>query len=205
MPELSLHIMNTALFYSSRMHLSPANAWKKVLPVLESATRHAGVLTINCHDRSIAPERLWGDFYCRLLDWLEEREPWFSTAAQAVCWFQRRRSATFESVERQEGSIRIKVKVPPDLDLPPMRLRIYEQLVLWPQQGGSSRLGEAYPRVMPALVGSDLRADRGLGNRTSPTGSPSEVPPSQEGNRHKRTQSSPRADACRGEASIWAE
>ena len=109
------------------------------------------------------------------------------------------------NIRRQEGSIRIKVKVPPGLDLPPMRLRIYEQLVLWPQQGGSSRLGEAYPRVMPALVGSDLRADRGLGNRTSPTGSPSEVPPSQEGNRHKRTQSSPRADACRGEASIWAE
>src|SRR6516165_12657470 len=38
---------------------------------------------------------------------------------------------------------------------------------------------------MPALVGSDLRADRGLGSRTSPTGSPSE-PPSHEGNRHKR-------------------
>src|SRR6516165_10262382 len=45
---------------------------------------------------------------------------------------------------------------------------------------------------MPVLVGSDLRADRGLGSRTSPTGSPSEVPPSHEGNRHKRTQRSRR-------------
>lgn len=119
MLELPLHIMDTALFYSSRMNLSPANAWNNVLPVLESATRHPGVLTINWHDRSIAPERLWGDFYCRLLDWLEDRGPWFSTATQAVYWFQRRRSATFESVDRQERSIRIKVKVPPGLDLLP--------------------------------------------------------------------------------------
>src|SRR6516165_2179369 len=59
--------------------------------------------------------------------------------------------------------------------------------------------------LMPALVGSDLRADRGLGSLTSPTGSPSEVPPSHEGNRHKRTQRSPREDGHRGEASIWVE
>ena len=124
--ELPLHIMDTALFYPGRMNLSPAAAWEGILPVLEGVTRYAGVLTINWHDRSIAPERLWGDFYCRVLDWLEDHKPWFSTAAQAVRWFQRRRSATFESVERHEGSIRIRVCVPPDGGLPPLRLRIHE-------------------------------------------------------------------------------
>jgi hypothetical protein len=117
--------MDTALFYPGRLNLSPQEAWEKLTPILASAARYGGVLTINWHDRSIAPERLWGDFYIRLLDWLENRGSWFSTATQAVCWFQRRRKVTFDKVERDGSSLHVKVSVPPDEGLPPMRLRIY--------------------------------------------------------------------------------
>lgn len=125
MLELPLHIMDTALFYPGRMNLTSQEAWQRVLPILESSARFGGVLTINWHDRSIAPERLWGDFYNRLLDWIEDREPWFATASQAVCWFERRRSTTFEVTERLDASTRVRVKVPSGTDLTPMRLRFH--------------------------------------------------------------------------------
>jgi len=65
-------------------------------------------LTINWHDRSIAPERLWGDFYLDLLDELKRRNPWFPTAAQAVAWFQRRRAARFDIVRQDDGSVQTR-------------------------------------------------------------------------------------------------
>ncbi len=125
MLELPLHVMDTALFYPSQLNLSAREAWEKLVPILDNAARNGGVLTINWHDRSIAPERLWGDFYIRLLHWLENRGPWFSTARQAVGWFRRRRAVTFDRVEREGSSIRVKVSVPPDRGLPPMRLRVH--------------------------------------------------------------------------------
>jgi len=39
-----------------------------------SGERQGGVLTVNWHDRSIAPERLWDDFYLDLLDDLKRPE-----------------------------------------------------------------------------------------------------------------------------------
>ena len=61
--ELPLHIMDTALFYPSYMNLSDEQAGAAMLPLIENATRFGGVLTINWHDRSLGPERLWGDAY----------------------------------------------------------------------------------------------------------------------------------------------
>jgi hypothetical protein len=135
MLELPLHIMDTALFYPGRLNLSPFEAWEKVAPILDNAPRYGGVLTINWHDRSIAPERLWGDFYVRLLDWLDDRGPWYSTATQAVRWFRRRRSVTFGKVERERTCTHVKVSVPPDEGLPSMRLRVH-------QLRGPAQLGE---------------------------------------------------------------
>ncbi len=54
-------------------------------------------LTINWHDRSLAPERLWGACYRDLIQELKTRGAWFSTAAQAISWFRKRRSAVFET------------------------------------------------------------------------------------------------------------
>ena len=61
--ELPLHIMDTALFYPSYMNLSDEQARAAILPLTENVTKFGGVLTINWHDRSLGPERLWGDAY----------------------------------------------------------------------------------------------------------------------------------------------
>jgi peptidoglycan/xylan/chitin deacetylase (PgdA/CDA1 family) len=97
--ELPLHVMDTALFYPGRLNLTEKEAWHQVDRILDNASAAGGVLTINWHDRSIAPERLWDDFYVRLLEKLSEKGACFLTASQAVAWFRLRRSIVFEKVE----------------------------------------------------------------------------------------------------------
>jgi hypothetical protein len=93
--ELPLHIMDTALFYPSHLALSESQAKKLLAPMLDNAVRLGGSLTINWHDRSLAPERLWGRAYNELLDVIESTGAWFGTATDAVEWFRWRRSITF--------------------------------------------------------------------------------------------------------------
>src|SRR5439155_12599233 len=96
MLELPMHIMDTALFFPGYMNLSPKDARDVVGGLVKNATRFGGVLTVNWHDRSIAPERLWDESYIELLEDLKTKEPWFSTATDAVSWFKKRRSAVVE-------------------------------------------------------------------------------------------------------------
>ena len=91
--ELPLHAMDTALFYPGYLNLSPREAQKRLAELIDNAIQFGGVLTINWHDRSIAPERLWDGFYIRLLENLKARSAWFPTAARAVSWFRKRRAA----------------------------------------------------------------------------------------------------------------
>jgi hypothetical protein len=120
--ELPLHIMDTALFYPSRLGLSPRQAQAAVQPLIENARRFGGVLTINWHDRSLAPERLWGDGYAELLGRLQQEDAWFATAAQTVAWFRRRRAATFTV----PGAGRVRISLPAGADdLPALRVRVY--------------------------------------------------------------------------------
>ncbi len=123
--ELPMHIMDTALFYPSYLNCSEEEAWDLILPLLENAARHGGVLTINWHDRSLAPERLWGDFYVRLIDELSRNGAWFSTAAQAVTWFRKRREARFERAAWDGSRIDVKVTAETDGSLPGLRLRFH--------------------------------------------------------------------------------
>lgn len=124
--ELPLHVMDTALFYPSRLNLSPKKARIIVGRIVDNAVQFGGCLTINWHDRSIAPERLWGDFYGCLLDDLKTRGAWFSSGDQAVSWFRKRRSAFFETVYCESGALRAKVSVPLRDELPGLRLRIHK-------------------------------------------------------------------------------
>jgi len=64
--------MDTALFFPAYLDLSPNEAHKQVGSIIENALRFGGSVTVNWHDRSIAPERLWGDFYVELVDELKE-------------------------------------------------------------------------------------------------------------------------------------
>jgi hypothetical protein len=124
--ELPLHIMDTALFYSSYMNLSDDEARAAMLPLIENVTRFGGVLTINWHDRSLGPERLWADAYITLVRDLRARTPWFATALQTVSWFRKRRATSFTSVTQDGGSVRVRTAIDPTTtDLPPLTLRVY--------------------------------------------------------------------------------
>ncbi len=59
--ELPLHVMDTALFYPSYLGLSPQEARALLGRMVDNAVHFGGCLTINWHDRSLAPERLWGE------------------------------------------------------------------------------------------------------------------------------------------------
>ena len=123
--ELPLHVMDTALFYPCYLDLSPRQARKQVGGIIDNAVRFGGTVTVNWHDRSIAPERLWDEFYLNLLTGLKRRQAWCSTAAQAVAWFRKRRSASFETVSWEPGVLHAKVSVDGDEKLPGLRLRIH--------------------------------------------------------------------------------
>lgn len=124
--ELPLHIMDTALFYSSYMNLSDKKAATATLALIQNALRLGGVLTINWHDRSLGPERLWGDAYVALLNELRVRTPWFATAAQTVAWFRKRRATTFACLAQENTGIRVQPSTDrANADLPPLAVRVY--------------------------------------------------------------------------------
>ncbi len=123
MLELPMHVMDTALFYPSYLNLSPKQAEKIVGKLIQNAVRFGGTLTVNWHDRSIAPERLWDDFYIQFLESLKKEGAWFPTASQAVAWFKKRRAATFEKIN---GAVKIKLPVHGDENLPGLRLRTFK-------------------------------------------------------------------------------
>ena len=103
--ELPLSIMDSALFYSRRMGLSRGQALDLCRQIVEHARHFGGTLVINWHGRSLAPERLWGRFYCDLLAEIEEGDRvWFATAEETVRWFQRRRSIRFSEERSSSGS-----------------------------------------------------------------------------------------------------
>ncbi len=104
--ELPMHVMDTAMFFPSHMNLSPKEAEERVDRLIENAVRFGGVLTINWHDRSIAPERCWDQFYIELVEKLRKRGAWMVTAAQAVAWFRERRETDFEHRARSRPEIR---------------------------------------------------------------------------------------------------
>ncbi|MDD5205205.1 MAG: hypothetical protein PHS17_07275 [Desulfobacterales bacterium] len=93
--ELPLIIQDTALFYKGRMGLDEDEALELCRAAIDKARRFGGVLVVNWHHRSLAPERLWGDFYRKLLGEIGKKRVLFVTAREAVDWFHERRSAVF--------------------------------------------------------------------------------------------------------------
>jgi hypothetical protein len=94
--ELPLTIMDSALFYPGRMGLSRPEARRLCEAIVANARRFGGTVVINWHDRSLAPERQWGQPYQELLnDVATGDRAWFATAAEAVDWFRWRRSVRF--------------------------------------------------------------------------------------------------------------
>jgi hypothetical protein len=123
--ELPLHLMDTALFYPAHLGLSPRQAEMVLSRMVDSAVQFGGCLTINWHDRSIAPERLWDASYRGLIQDLKSRGAWFSTVGQAVSWFRKRRSVVFETDSSRPDAVRGTVEADHDDNLPSLRLRIH--------------------------------------------------------------------------------
>jgi hypothetical protein len=103
--ELPLAIMDTALFFPGRMNLSPREALDRCRLLIAHAREAGGTLVVNWHDRSLAPERLWGRAYDDLLDELEGSHAWFATGREAVEWFRWRRAIAFDA-DRQTVTVR---------------------------------------------------------------------------------------------------
>jgi O-antigen ligase len=107
--ELPLHVQDTALFYSRRLHMSQRSAWKATEALRGTVQRSGGVLTVSWHDRSLAPERLWDHFYLRLLAALRSDGAWFGTAREVVDWFRLRRSVSLGCVDLVSSRLKIEV------------------------------------------------------------------------------------------------
>jgi hypothetical protein len=122
--ELPLHIMDTALFFPAYLDLSAAEAKKRVSSIINNAVLFGGSVTVNWHDRSIAPERCWGDFYADLIEELQRSGAWFATATEAVSWFRKRRSVRFEDLSTESTAFKVKTAVDED-GLPSVCLRVH--------------------------------------------------------------------------------
>jgi hypothetical protein len=127
--ELPLHVMDTALFYPVHLDLAPREANQAVRRIIGNALRYGGTVTVNWHDRSIAPERLWGRVYRNVVEDLRAAGAWFPTAAQAVAWFRKRRAAVFQSVAWDSTAVRVRVSLDEGKQLPGLRLRVHKARV----------------------------------------------------------------------------
>lgn len=123
--ELPLHIMDTALFYPAHLNLSFGEARRRVSEIIDNAVQFGGCVTINWHDRSIAPERCWGEFYAELVEELRSKGAWFATASDAVSWFRKRRAARLKRDESQPGEAQFQIHDDGDEGLPALCLKVY--------------------------------------------------------------------------------
>ena len=158
--ELPLHIQDGAMFYPQRLNLSEQEAAKRCHALIDNANKFGGVLTIIWHDRSHAPERFWGDFYVRLIQEIKSFGPWFTTASQAVGWFQKRRDVRFERLVGDTGVRAISDSAGTEWALP-LNLRVY-----WPSEKSHGRPSS------PPPVFKDLPWDGMNAFEFSPTSNP---------------------------------
>jgi peptidoglycan/xylan/chitin deacetylase (PgdA/CDA1 family) len=125
--ELPLNIQDTALFNPKHMALSKKTAWKLCKEIINNTSKYGGILTILWHDRSLSPERLYEDFYIKLLKYLKSHNVWFATGTDACNWFQSRRNTKFEQVKVSGNRIKIQLKSE-ETKQPPIRLRFYHSV-----------------------------------------------------------------------------
>jgi hypothetical protein len=127
--ELPLNIQDTALFYPDRMNLSQEQAAVRCEDLMENSRRYGGALTLLWHDRSLAPERLWGSFYKALLAKLGDDRAWIGPAGRAVQWFRKRRNVDIQWVKTGGGAVDVRVSGPEPGEaedgLPGMLLRVH--------------------------------------------------------------------------------
>jgi len=108
--ELPLNIQDTAMFYPDRMALGKNGALQRCKEIIQNAQAFGGVLVINWHHRSLAPERLWGGFYETLLKQIKAHKASFTTAKEAVWWFKERRRVNPKEMESNENGVSVRLQ-----------------------------------------------------------------------------------------------
>jgi len=122
------------------LSLTESQAWRLCEGLVKNASTYGGVLTVLWHTRSLAPERLWGHFYVRLLEALKVRRPWFGTAGQVVEWFRKRRALSFRDADVSERHVRVVVEYDGSGDRNPnLMLRVH-----LPQPHAASRSARTF-------------------------------------------------------------
>lgn len=122
--ELPLHAMDVSLFYPAYLGLTSGQAVAALTMLVRNAVRFGGCLTINWHDRSLAPERLWTSSYQQLLKTLQTHKVWFATCTEAAAWFRKRRSVVFRTSSGNTPKITCQLPVGYDA-LPGLVLRTH--------------------------------------------------------------------------------
>jgi hypothetical protein len=123
--ELPLIAMDTALFYPSHLGLTSDEGTNHLEELLKDADEFGGCVTVNWHDRSLAPERNWGICYRQLIERLKQRQVWFATAQQATDWFRKRRSVTFEPDALNPNKVQVRACADERDRTPGLRLLVH--------------------------------------------------------------------------------
>jgi hypothetical protein len=123
--ELPMHVMDTALFYPAYLGLSGREAELRVREMIAAVSEFGGCLTVNWHDRSLAPERNWDSCYRAQIAELRNRKAWFATAGEATSWFRLRRSAVFETGDAGSNCVHARVTDTSSEQLPALALRVH--------------------------------------------------------------------------------
>jgi hypothetical protein len=125
--ELPMHVMDTALFYPAYLGLTSQQAKSILERMVGDLAEFGGCMTTNWHDRSLAPERMWGDCYGDLLADLKGRGAWFATAGQAAGWFQKRRDVVFEVDALHPEAVSARLAAADGKSVPGLRMRVYNR------------------------------------------------------------------------------
>ena len=123
--ELPLIIQDTAMFYSKRMNLTIKEAENITWKIISSIFNFGGVLVVNWHGRSIAPERNWLSFYVRLLEMIQSSKVWFASGTEAAQWFNKRRRITYKYYIDISGSKKIRIESLDDSSIKTMSINLY--------------------------------------------------------------------------------
>lgn len=123
--ELPLNIQDTSMFYTDRIGLTEEKAFEVCKNIIDKNEKLGGTLVINWHHRSIFPERLWDNFYSKILAELNKYNVWFARAGDAVKWFEKRRSVLFENTKIVGNNKKIKLSGNRDDELPGPLVRVY--------------------------------------------------------------------------------
>jgi hypothetical protein len=121
--EIPLIIMDSALFSRGRMRLLQDEGIRLITTIASKVREIGGVLMVNWHTRSLAPERQWDAPYMHILRLAESGHAWAATAGEVADWFSMRRSARFSEID--VGRSRIAVPALADRSVPGLRLRLY--------------------------------------------------------------------------------